>query len=86
MSGETSVDQIRATVLRVIGEIAPEIDTAALRTDRPLRDQVDLDSMDLLNVLIGVNEALAVDIPERDYGHLDTIDRLVSYLGERLQD
>jgi acyl carrier protein len=73
-------DALRATVLRVLGEVAPEADPAALRPDVALRDQLDLDSMDLLNFLIGLHEALGVDIPEADYPRLTTLDACVDYL------
>ena len=50
-------DDIRATVLRVLGDIAPEADLAALRPDRELRDELDLDSMDILNAVIALHRA-----------------------------
>jgi acyl carrier protein len=77
-------DEIRATVLRVIGDIAPEADLAALAPDVALREQLDLDSMDLLNVVVGLHGALGVDVPERDYGRLSTLDGCVDYLSARL--
>jgi acyl carrier protein len=73
-------DELRAAVLRVLGEIAPEADLAALRPDVPLRDQLDVDSMDLLNFVIGLHQALGVDIPEADYATLATLDSCVEYL------
>lgn len=77
-------DDIRATVLAVLTGIAPEVDARALRGDRPLRQQVDLDSMDWLNVILGLHQRLQVDIPERDYGKLVTLDGIVTYLSARL--
>ena len=74
--------ELRASVLEVLGEIAPEADPAALRGDRPLRDQVDLDSMDFLNLLVGVHQRTRVEIPEADYPKLATLDQLVAYLVE----
>jgi acyl carrier protein len=78
-------DDIRATVLRILGEIAPEADLDAIKPDVNLRDQLDIDSMDFQNVLIGVDAALGVDIPERDYAKLTTLDACVSYLAAQLQ-
>jgi acyl carrier protein len=72
--------QIRETVLRVLGGIAPEIEGTTIEPDEPFRDQLDLDSMDFLNFLVALNEELGVEIPEADYGKLDTLDRLVEYL------
>jgi acyl carrier protein len=78
-----TTDGVRATVLGVLGEIAPEADLAAVRPDVPLREQLDLDSMDVLNFVVGLHEALGVDIPEADYGKLATLDACVAYLEAR---
>ena len=71
-------------MLRALGEIAPEADLAALKPDVAFRDQLDLDSMDLLNFVIGLHAALGVEIPEADYGSLLTPDGCVDYLLSRL--
>lgn len=76
--------EIRTRVLGVIKAVAPELEEGELRADRPLRDQIDLDSMDWLNVLVALHEKLRVDIPEADYGKLVTLDNLVGYLREKL--
>ena len=73
-------DEIRATVLRTLGEIAPEADLSTLKGDVSFRDQLDVDSMDLLNFVIALHAALHVDIPEADYPSLATLDGCVSYL------
>ena len=72
--------EIRAHVVAIIRTVAPEVDEAELRADQPLRDQVDLDSMDWLNVIVAVHEKLHVDIPEADYGKLRTLDEWAAYL------
>jgi acyl carrier protein len=76
-------EQIRATVLEVLGQIAPEADPNAIDPRLNLRDQLDIDSMDFLNFLIALDEQLHVDIPERDYGQLTTLDACVEYLLSR---
>jgi acyl carrier protein len=73
-------DEIRAAVLRALGDIAPEADLSAIAPDLPLRDQLDLDSMDFLNFVIAVHTALRVEIPEADYPKLATLDGCVDYL------
>jgi acyl carrier protein len=78
-----TTDGVRATVLRVLGEIAPEVELGAVRGDVPLREQLDLDSMDVLNFVVGLHAALGVDIPEADYGKLATLDACVAYLERR---
>lgn len=76
--------EIRTRVVSVIKSIAPELEEGELRADRPLRDQVDLDSMDWLNVLVALHEKLHVDIPEADYRKLVTLNDIVAYLGAKL--
>jgi acyl carrier protein len=76
-------DEIRATVLRTLGDIAPEADLATVAPDLPFRDQLDLDSMDLLNFVVALHAALGVDIPEADYPRLGTLDACVAYLEAR---
>ena len=76
--------EIRAVALATLLSIAPEVEADELRGDRPLRSQVDLDSMDWLNFLLGLHEKLKVDIPEADYARLVTLDVVVAYLQNKL--
>ena len=78
--------QIRATVLEVLTQIAPEADPASIEPGVNLRDQLDIDSMDFLNFLIALDKQLHVEIPERDYGQLTTLDACVDYLAARQAD
>jgi acyl carrier protein len=75
-----SQTEIREAVLRVLGEIAPEADLAQLKPQARLRDQLDIDSMDFLNFVIGLHKELQLEIPERDYGRLATLAGCVDYL------
>lgn len=76
--------ELLAIVIGTLKSIAPEIEEAELVADQPLRDQVDLDSMDWLNFLIGLHEKLKVEIPEADYAQLVTLDNVLQYLGDKL--
>ena len=76
--------EIRSIALRVLQSIAPEIDGTVLRDEATLRSQVDLDSMDWLNFLLGLHRALKVEIPEADYARLITLADVVAYLRQRL--
>jgi acyl carrier protein len=75
---------IRAVILATLKSIAPEVEEGELRPDRPLRNQVDLDSMDWLNFLLGLHEKLKVEIPESDYSRLATLNDLAAYLAAKL--
>ena len=77
-------EEIRSAVLRALSRVAPEIDVATLRSDVPIRDQVDIDSMDFLNFVIELNRDVHVEVPEADYPHLRTLDGAVKYLGTRI--
>lgn len=72
--------EIREVVLRILGEIAPEADLQALATDQPVQEQLDIDSMDSLNFFVGLAEATGVEVPERDYPKLQTVDECVAYV------
>lgn len=72
--------ELMAILVSTLQSVAPEVDEKVLVANRPLRNQVDLDSMDWLNFLIGLHEQLKVDIPESDYAKLLTLDNLVDYL------
>ena len=74
--------EVRSTVLRLLGNVAPEAEPTSLRANINLRDQLDIDSMDLLNFVIALHKEFKVDIPERDYPKLMTIDGAVSYLAK----
>ena len=76
--------EVRAAVLAELVRIAPEIEDDGLAAERPLRDQVDLDSMDWLNFLVALHEHFKVEIPEADYAHLVTLDDVVGYISAKL--
>lgn len=80
----TDREQLKATALAVLRGIAPEVDPDDIAPGTPLRNQVDLDSMDWLNFLIGLHQRLGVDIPEADYAQLVTLDNVLDYLQQRL--
>jgi acyl carrier protein len=64
-------DDITAVLINELGRIAPEIDGTALDPDADLREELDIDSMDFLNLVTALKERLHIDIPEIDYSNLD---------------
>jgi acyl carrier protein len=80
MTAKPTVEEIRSTVLRVLGEIAPEADLASLKPDVSFRDQLDIDSMDFLNFVIALHETLRIEIPEAEYPRLATLNGCVDYV------
>ncbi len=79
-----NAEQIRAVLLRILQDMAPEEDVTQLKPDVRLRDQIDLDSMDAVNFLIAVDEELGVETPEKDYPKLATLDSCVRYFSSKL--
>ncbi len=76
MSREEALDLMRA----VLRQIAPEADLDGVGPDESLREALDLDSMDFLNFVIGIHEKTGIDIPERDYPELASVDGFLAYL------
>ena len=77
------IDKVRSAVVATIESIAPGTDVQRIRPDLPLHGQVDLDSMDWLNVIVELRDRLSVEIPEADYARLSTVDSMVAYLASR---
>ena len=76
-------DEIRVSILKLLARIAPEAKVGTLAADVPIRRQIDLDSMDSLNVLAGLTEIFCIKVDEADYGRLQTIDDMTEYVAER---
>lgn len=81
-----SIDRatLKLSALEILHSIAPEVDVDELEPARPLRQQVDLDSMDWLNFLVGLHQRLGINIPEADYAKLVTLDNVLDYLQVKL--
>jgi acyl carrier protein len=77
-------DDIEAAVLKALADVAPEVSGQTLRGDVPLRAQVDMDSFDFLNFVVGLHAQLGVDVPETDYPKLASLDAAVAYLERKL--
>jgi len=78
-------EELRRMVVDTLAGVAPELDEATLSPATSFRDQLDIDSMDFLNYVIALHEALGIDIPESDYLVLSSIDGAVAYLADKLK-
>lgn len=72
--------EIGAAVGEALKAVAPESDPASLDPDSPFRDQLDIDSVDFLNFVLGVEKRLGVRVPETDYPQLSTLAGCLAYL------
>jgi len=76
--------QIKEALLAILEDIAPEADFDQIAPDEDVREALDIDSFDFLNVLIALNEQTGVEIPEADYGQLVSINDIVTYVLARM--
>jgi len=72
--------ELREVVIAALIEVAPEVDPEAIDPAAVLTEQLDIDSMDFLNVVVAVHEQTGIEIPERDYPKLATLNGAVAYL------
>lgn len=78
--------EIKDLVLEIIEDIDDEADFASLDADEPLRDQLDLDSMDFLDIVMELRKRHQLQIPEEDYPQLATLNSCVKYLEPLLKN
>lgn len=75
--------QVRALVVEIIADVAPEIDLSDASGDENLQDHYGLDSMDALTILEEIAEQTGVDIPETDYDQTESLNDLSAYVARR---
>lgn len=76
--------EVKKAVRDALSNIAPEVDLDAIDPAKDLRDQIDIDSVDFLNFVIGLHKELNVEIPDADVSKLATLNGCVSYLRAKL--
>ena len=77
---------IRAEILDILENIAPDEDLSNLDDSKSFRDQMELDSMDFLDIVMELRKRHRVQIPEEDYHHLNSMDSTVTYLEPKMAD
>jgi acyl carrier protein len=78
-------EQIKSILVEIVAEIIPDEDLTNLKDDIPIREQVELDSMDFLDIVMELRKRYGIEVPEDDYIHLATLDSTVAYLGPRMK-
>jgi acyl carrier protein len=73
-------EEIRAMILAVIHEIVPDEDLSNLKPDVRIRDQIEMDSMDFLDIIMELRKRYGITVPEDDYIKLSTLNGSVAYL------
>jgi acyl carrier protein len=74
----------RAVFLEELSRVAPDIDPETVGDDDNIQDDLDLDSMDVLNLVAALHARLGIDIPEQDYPEISTPNRAATYLSLHL--
>jgi acyl carrier protein len=82
MTGE----QIRNVILDILSRIAPDEDLSDLNDEVAFREQMELDSMDFLDIVMELRKLYRIQIPEDDYENLTSMTSTVSYLEPKLKD
>ncbi len=78
--------EIQAAILDILSDIAPDEDLSGLDANVPFRDQIELDSMDFLDIVMELRKRYRVQIPEEDYPALASMASSVEYLLPRMKD
>ena len=77
-------DECKKLVLDIIADIAPDEDLSNVKPDVRLRDQLQLDSMDFLDIVMELRKRYGIEIPEEDYPKLASLNSCVEYLAPRM--
>jgi acyl carrier protein len=81
-----TADEIRQAVLDILSDIAPDEDLSGLDNDIPFREQLELDSMDFLDIVMELRKRYRIQIPEEEYTELASMSSTVKYLVPRMKD
>ena len=77
--------EVRQVVIDILEDVALDEDLGTLKDDQPLRDQLDLDSMDFLDIVMELKKRHKVEVPQEDYPRLASMDSCVEYLTPKMQ-
>jgi acyl carrier protein len=77
--------EIRDEILDILSDIAPDEDLSGIVDDKPFREQLELDSMDFLDIVMELRKRHRIQIPEEDYQHLASLASTVAYLEPKMQ-
>lgn len=80
-----TADGIRQAILEIIRDILPDEDLDSLAPDKTFREQINLDSMDFLDIVMELRKRYSIEVPEKDYPNLATMDSSVGYLLPKME-
>jgi acyl carrier protein len=77
--------KVKDLILGIIAAVAPDADLSDVKGEVRLRDQLDLDSMDFLDIVMELRKRFKIEVPKEEYPQLATLDSCVAYLGPKLK-
>ena len=78
--------EIREAIIEILEDIAPDEDLTSLDDAQAFRDQLELDSMDFLDIVMELRKRYRVQVPEEEYGNLNSMASTVEYLTPKMED
>lgn len=78
-----NITEVKVRLAKIFHKIAPEIDFDSLDTSRPLRDQIEMDSLDYYRVLVQVDRQLGVFVPDSKLAQFQNLDQLITFISEQ---
>ena len=79
-------EEIRSAIIEILEDIAPDQHLSTLDDSQAFRDQLELDSMDFLDIVMELRKRYRVQVPEEDYTHLNSMGSTVEYLTPKMVD
>jgi acyl carrier protein len=79
-------EEIGQAIVDIIKDVVPDEDCSSIDAHKELREQLDLDSMDFLDIVMELRKQYGVEVPEADYPQLATLNSCVEYLTPKLAD
>jgi acyl carrier protein len=76
--------KLETEILEIIKDVTMEEDISNIDHSTPFKDQLDIDSMDFLDIVMQVKEKYGIDVPAEDFTHFVTMNQLCSYLKSRI--
>ena len=77
--------RIKAAILEIIAAVAPDADLSDVKSDVALREQLDLDSMDFLDIVMELRKRYKIEVPKEEYINLATLDSCATYLRPKFE-
>ncbi len=78
-----TIDKIKKAIIKNILEIAPEVGEDEIEPNENIQRSLELDSFDFLKILTAMNEEFRVEVPEKDYSQVDTLEKMAEYFLRR---